>query len=79
VENLTAESQELRAFFPLTFSEQEDLGVRVSAQPAPDETDIDRARGVSAWDIALAAGETAEVSITVQLDWPEGMELYWYP
>ena len=77
VENLTAEPQALRAFFPLTFSEQEDLRVRVSATPAPDETDIDRQRGVSAWDIALAPGETAEVTITVALDWPDGMELMW--
>ncbi len=79
VENLTGEAQELRAFFPLTFSEQEDLRVRVTASPAPDETDIERARGVSAWDLSLDPGETAEVSITVALDWPEGMELYWYP
>ncbi len=79
VENLTAEAQELRALFPLTFSEQEDLRVRVTADPAPDETDIERARGVSAWDIALAPGETAEVNITIALDWPEGMELFWNP
>lgn len=79
VENLTREPQELRAFFPLTFSEQEDLRVRVSATPAPDETDIERARGVSAWDLALAPGETAEVNIDVELDWPEGMELHWQP
>jgi len=79
VENLTGEAQELRAFFPLTYSEQEDLRVRVTASPAPDERDIDRARGVSAWDLALVPGETAEVNITVALDWPEGMELYWYP
>ena len=79
VENLTQEPQELRAFFPLTFSEQEDLRVRVAAVPAPDETDIERARGVSAWDLVIAPGETAEVNITVALDWPEGMELYWNP
>lgn len=79
VENLTDTPQQVRAFFPLTFSEQEDLSVEVTALPAPDETDIDRARGVSAWDLALAPGETAEVSITVELDWPEGKELYWYP
>ena len=72
VENLTGEAQEVRAFFPLTYSEQEDLRVRVTASPAPDETDIDRKRGVSAWDLSIAPGETAEVEITVSLDWPEG-------
>lgn len=79
VENLTGESQQVRAVFPITFSEQEDLRVRVAAVPEPDETDIDRMRGVSAWDLALAPGETAEVSLTVTLDWPEGMELLWSP
>lgn len=79
VENLTGEQQDLRAFFPLTFSEQEDLRVRVTANPAPNETDIEKMRGVSAWDMTLAPGETAEVEITVALDWPEGMELIWRP
>lgn len=79
VENLTGEAQELRAFFPLTYSEQETLRVRVSAKPSPTETDIDQLRGVSAWDMTLAPGETAEVEITVALDWPEGMELLWHP
>ena len=79
VENLTGEPQALRAFFPLPYSEQEDLRVRVTASPEPDETDIERARGVSAWDMSVAPGETAEVTITVALDWPEGMDLYWYP
>ena len=79
VENLTGEQQDLRAFFPLTFSEQDDLRVRVTANPAPTETDIEKKRGVSAWDMTLAPGETAEVEITVALDWPEGMELIWQP
>ncbi|MCB1338173.1 MAG: DUF4139 domain-containing protein [Maritimibacter sp.] len=79
VENLTTEPQQVRAFYPLTYSEQEDLRVRVDAVPPPDETDIERERGVSAWDLALGAGETAEVNLTVRLDWPEGMELSWFP
>ncbi len=79
VENLTGEAQEVRAFFPITYSEQEDLKVRVTATPTPSETDIERMRGVSAWDMSLAPGETAEVSINVQMSWPEGQELAWYP
>jgi uncharacterized protein (TIGR02231 family) len=79
VENLTGEAQDVRAFYPLTYSEQETLRVRVSAKPSPTETDIDQLRGVSAWDMTLAPGETAEVEITVALDWPEGMELLWHP
>lgn len=79
VENLTGETEEVRAYFPLTFSEQEDLRVRVSANPTPAETDLDRRRGVSAWDLSLAPGEKKEVSITVSLAWPEGQLLVWYP
>jgi uncharacterized protein (TIGR02231 family) len=78
-ENLTDEAQEVRAFFPLTYSEQEDLRVKVVAMPQPDETDIDNLRGVSAWDLSLAPGETKRVAITVSLGWPEGQTLNWYP
>ncbi|GKY86284.1 DUF4139 domain-containing protein [Sinisalibacter aestuarii] len=79
VENLTGEAQQVRAIFPLTYSEQEDLKVKVTASPSPSETDLERQRGVSAWDLTIAPGETAEVSIMVELSWPEGQDLAWYP
>ena len=79
VENLSDEPQEVRALFPLTFSEKEDLEVEIVALPAPDETDVDDRRGVSAWDLTLAPGETREVEITITLDWPEGQVLSWNP
>jgi uncharacterized protein (TIGR02231 family) len=79
VENLTGEKQDVTAFFPITYSEQEDLRVRVAAVPAPNATDIDDKRGVSSWDISLAAGEKKEVRLDVSLDWPEGGALNWNP
>lgn len=79
VENLSDEPQEVRALFPLTFSEKEDLEVEIVALPAPDETDVDDRRGVSAWDLTLAPGETREVEIKITLDWPEGQVLSWNP
>jgi uncharacterized protein (TIGR02231 family) len=79
VENLTGEVQEVRAIYPITFSEQEDLNVRVTATPEPDETDLERLRGVSAWDLTIQPGETAEVSIRVEMTWPEDKELIWFP
>lgn len=79
IENLSDEPQEVRALFPLTFSEKEDLEVEIVALPAPDETDVDDRRGVSAWDLTLAPGETREVEITITLDWPEGQVLSWNP
>lgn len=79
VENLTGEAQTLTAFFPLPYSEQEDLSVDVAARPAPDATDIDDKRGVSAWEMELAPGEKAEVSLRIRMGWPEDQELQWYP
>ncbi|MBV7407590.1 mucoidy inhibitor MuiA family protein [Maritimibacter sp. DP1N21-5] len=79
VENLSNETQEVRALFPLTFSEKEELDVTVTATPAPDETDVEDRRGVSAWDLTVAPGETRTVEIVVDLDWPEGKELGWNP
>ncbi|MGH1367875.1 MAG: mucoidy inhibitor MuiA family protein [Maritimibacter sp.] len=79
LENLTSEAQEVTAFFPITYSEQEDLRVRVVATPEPDLTDIDDKRGVSSWEVALAPGQKKEVRLDVSLDWPEGGELVWNP
>lgn len=79
VENLTEETQELRALFPLTYSEQEDLNVDVSVMPQPSEMDVDDRRGVSAWDMTLAPGSTQAVEITVEIDWPEDQNLNWNP
>lgn len=79
VENLTGESQKVRAFYPLPFSEQEDLKIALDVHPRPAETDIDDRRGVSAWDLEIAPGATATVNIGVRLSWPEGFELNWYP
>lgn len=79
VENLTGEEQSLTAFYALPFSEQEDLKVKVTANPAPNETDIDRMRGVSAWDMVLAPGEKQEVVVDMRFDWPEDQNLSWYP
>ncbi|HGG04822.1 MAG TPA: mucoidy inhibitor MuiA family protein [Aliiroseovarius sp.] len=79
VENLTGEVQELTAFYPLVFSEQEDLDISLTVTPRPDETDIDNKRGVAAWDMVLAPGERREVNITARLDWPDGQDLRWQP
>ncbi|PID36411.1 MAG: hypothetical protein CR993_04900 [Rhodobacterales bacterium] len=79
VENLTGETQDVRALFALPFSEQERLTVKVKATPAPDETDLEKRRGVSAWDLTLQPGELREVQIEVDLNWPDGEMLFWNP
>ncbi|MDA5092598.1 mucoidy inhibitor MuiA family protein [Aliiroseovarius sp. KMU-50] len=79
VTNLTGEVQEVRAFYPLTYSEQEDLEVEIRATPRPEETDHEDKRGLSVWDLSLAPGEEAEVTINTKLSWPEGWALNWRP
>ena len=79
VENLTGEAQELTAFYPLPFSEQEDLTVSLNVSPRPDRRNVDDKRGVAAWGMRLAPGASQEVSVTAEFNWPEGWELNWYP
>ncbi len=79
VTNLTGEAQKIRAFYPLTYSEQEDLEVGVTATPRPDETNHDDKRGLSVWDLEIAPGATQEVTINTSLSWPEGYQLNWRP
>ncbi|UWP91712.1 mucoidy inhibitor MuiA family protein [Aliiroseovarius crassostreae] len=79
VTNLTGKTHEVKTFYPLTYSEQEDLEVRVSATPRPDESNHDDKRGLSVWNLSLAPGEEAEVTINTRLSWPDGWMLNWRP
>jgi len=79
VENLSDMEESVRVFFPFTYSEQDELDVSVRAAPAPNETDHDDQKGVSVWDLDIAAGKTAEINIQTELDWPAGQVLDWRP
>jgi len=79
VENLTGKTEEVLTLFALPFSEQEDLKIRTTTRPEPDETDYDKDRGVGAWRLTLAPGEKQTVRVDVKLNWPEDQELYWQP
>ncbi len=79
VTNLTGDAQKIRAFYPLTYSEQEDLEVEVTATPRPDETNHEDKRGLSVWDLDVAPGTTEEVKINTTLSWPDGYQLNWQP
>ena len=79
VENLSSETEDVRVFFPTTYSEQEELRVTVNATPAPTETDFEDRRGVSVWDLNVPAGGQSEISIETTLRWPEGKTLSWSP
>jgi len=79
VENLTDEVQDVRALYALPYSEQEDLEVDLKTSPAPDETDVDGKRGVSAWDLSLLPGEKRTVDMQFSFDFTEGWDLRWRP
>ena len=57
------------------YSEQEDLEIEVTADPAPSETDVDGQRGILAWEFELAAGGKQTITLEQTLSWPEGMVL----
>ncbi|MEE9389162.1 MAG: mucoidy inhibitor MuiA family protein [Paracoccaceae bacterium] len=77
IENLTETAQDVRTFYSLPFSEQEDLKLKVKTNPQPAETDFEDRRGVAVWDVALAPGEIREIDINISFDWAEGWELNW--
>ncbi|RBI77509.1 hypothetical protein DQW77_00440 [Roseovarius sp. TE539] len=75
IENLTGADWPLRVLDRVPYTEQEDLELSWNADPAPSETDIDGKRGVMAWEFDLPAGESRDILLEYELDWPEGMVL----
>ncbi|MCI2395469.1 DUF4139 domain-containing protein [Aliiroseovarius sediminis] len=79
VENLSDTAEDLRVFYPTTYSEQEELTVTVNTSPAPTTTDFEDRKGVATWDMKLGGGDTSEISVETTLRWPEGKTLSWQP
>ena len=79
VENLGAETRTVETLFALPFAEQEDLDVRVTLSPQPDERDWEKERGVAAWMLELAPGNSMTVRMDAEFRWPQGQELFWGP
>ena len=77
VENLTDQPQEVRVLYALPYSQQEDLEVSTRIRPNPSETNVDDVRGVAAWDMTVAPGETQDVRLTTTLSWPKEFILNW--
>lgn len=79
VENTSGAAEQVRLVYATPFSEQEDLELELTLDPAPDARDIDDLRGVHAWDLTVEPGETVLVEMGVALEWPEGQVLTWWP
>lgn len=75
VENLTGEDWPVRVTDQVPYSEQEDLVITHSAEPAPTSGDEDGKRGVLNWDFTLKAGQSQEIRLQHALKWPDGMVL----
>ena len=75
VENLTSEAWPVRLLDQVPYSEQEELEISYTADPAVTEADVDGQRGVLAWDFDLGRGEKKAVSLQSVMIWPEGKVL----
>ncbi|AHM03609.1 hypothetical protein roselon_01218 [Roseibacterium elongatum DSM 19469] len=79
VENTSDQAETVRLLYATPFTEQEDLAMDLTLDPAPDARDVDDMRGVHAWELQVAPGQRALIGMTVDLNWPEGMMLTWQP
>ena len=79
VENTGDSAETVRLLYATPFAEQDDLDLTLSLTPQPDARDIDDLRGVQAWDLTVAPGQTALIEMQVDFDWPEGQILTWRP
>lgn len=75
VENLTGQAWDVLLRDAVPYSEQEDLGVAVTANPAADRRDPEGQRGVMEWDLSLPAGDKQVINLDYTLSWPEGYVL----
>ncbi len=75
IENTGNTPWRVELFDRVPVTEQEDLEIDWSAQPAPTVTDHEDRRGILMWDMTLAAGEQSSVTLNVEMNWPEGKVL----
>ena len=75
VENQTAQDWQLRLLDRVPYSQQDDLEITWSARPRPSEENVEKQRGILAWDMELGAGESRTIQLETTLNWPEDMEL----
>jgi len=75
VENLTGATWLLRVLDQVPYSEQEDLEINWSASPVPSAENVEKQRGILAWDLEMQPGETRIITLNTRLSWPEGKVL----
>jgi uncharacterized protein (TIGR02231 family) len=75
IENLTDQTWPLQVWDSVPYSQQEDLQITWSATPRPTKEDLDKRRGILAWDLKMAPGENRKIRLETTLSWPDGMIL----
>ncbi|MDK3020307.1 DUF4139 domain-containing protein [Pseudodonghicola flavimaris] len=73
--NLSATGWDLRLRGRVPYSEQENLKINWSAEPAPDLVDAEDRRGLLEWRFTLAPGASQTIRLDQRLSWPDGYEL----
>lgn len=75
IENTGTKPWRVELFDRVPVSEQEDLEIDWTAGPAPTVTDHEDRKGVLMWDMTLAPGDESNVTLNVEMNWPEGKVL----
>ncbi|OED46779.1 hypothetical protein AB838_17995 [Rhodobacteraceae bacterium (ex Bugula neritina AB1)] len=75
VENLTGRNWPLRLLDLVPYSQQDDLEIAWRAKPRPSQENVEKQRGILAWDMELGAGESRTIQLETTLNWPDGMVL----
>ena len=75
VENLTDESWPIHLMDQVPYSEQEELQISFTADPAPTAQDVEGQRGILSWDFDLAPHDTKSVTLNSVASWPQGKVL----
>lgn len=75
IRNLTTEDWPVTLYDTIPYSEQDDLTISYTADPAVTEANAEGRRGLLAWDLDLKAGETQTIRLEHSLSWPGGMVL----
>lgn len=71
IQNIGNEDWQVEVRAAVPYTAQEDLQIDWSANPTPDQINIDDRRGILQWDMNIAAGVTTSISIKEDLRWPE--------
>ncbi|UWR22276.1 DUF4139 domain-containing protein [Sulfitobacter sp. S190] len=75
VTNLGKENWDVEVMESVPYSEQEDLVIDWTADPRPDQINVDDRQGVLQWDLSVSAQSDVQITVEQDIRWPEGQVL----